>query len=270
METQAHERLKQWAAALLIEQGYLAVGTEVRCPISRYRVDVAGYADRPVEPAEQSAGPLFAAAVSNGRVCKPKREVRTVVIECKQSRGDFLRHTRKTDALLARRDRLDAARRRYEQTRLPHEEPHLRRSGSALFTELEQWDFTQSRSSGYRRILRRLRRVEQQLYGETKFSMIARYHLADRLYIAAPAGMIRPHELPAGWGLLECPKRGLRSGRSGDSNDGVPVRVTATAPQRSSPDKFQRRMLRNIAIAATRAAFRSADDRAMATAPSPR
>ncbi len=268
METQTHERLKRWAAALLIDQGYLAVATEVRCPISRYRVDVAGYADRPADAGPISPGPLFEAIASSaGTTSKPSREVRTVVIECKQSRGDFLRHRREVQALLARRDRLDAARERYEQTRLPVEEPHLRQTGSALFAELEQWDFTASRSAGYRRIIRRLRRVERQLYGETKFSMIARYRLADRLYIAAPAGLIQPDELPAGWGLLECPKRALRREASIGSET-APVRVSRAAPSQMSPARFRQRLLRNIAIAATRMAFTAPGRDGSSTTPS--
>jgi hypothetical protein len=81
METHAHRTLKRMALAFLRSQGCSAVATEVGCPICRYRADAAGYAD--VDPLEQ-------------RRCEP----RVIVIECKQSREDFLRDRRQVDRLL--------------------------------------------------------------------------------------------------------------------------------------------------------------------------
>ena len=121
--------------------------------------------------------------------------------------------------------------------------------GSALFPELEEWDFSGSRVRGYQQILRRIRRLERQLHGETKFFTIAHYHLADRLYLAAPRGLIRPGELPSGWGLLECPPRSLDPSKR---PPGDALRVAVEAPPRSSRGDFRVRLLRNIAIAACR------------------
>jgi hypothetical protein len=218
VETSAHLQLKRLAIRFLRERGCQAVATEVRCPIARYRVDVAGYLDRP--PA-------------------------TAVIECKQSRSDFLRDQREADRLLDLRDELERLREHIEQSRIKTHEPHLRRSESSLFPELEDWDFGSSRLRGYRALLRKIHHVDQQLHGETKFFMVARYRLADRLYLAAPRGMIRRRDLPRGWGLLECSRRRPTSG----------LHIAIDAPPQSTRSRHRVRLLRNIAVAASRAAL---------------
>ena len=231
METASHLQLKHLAVGFLRDLGCRAVATEVGCPIARYRLDVAGYLDREHDEPDRW----------RSRTKRPDpMDPRTVMVECKQSRGDFLRDCRERDRLLAERAELDRLRRGIEERRVKVHEPHLRRSGSALFPELEVWDFESSRLRGYRGVVRRIRRVERRLYGETKFFMIARYRLADRLYLAAPRGLIRRGELPAGWGLLE-------QGRAGE-----PLRVTVEAPSMSTRPVHRLRLLRNIAVAASR------------------
>jgi hypothetical protein len=211
VETNAHLQLKRLAIRFLRGLGGQAVATEVRCPIARYRVDVAGYLDRsPAEP-------------PNGR--RRRGEPATVLIECKQSRPDFLRDHREADRLLARRDELERLRRHIEEARIKTHEPHLRQTGTSLFPELEEWNFGASRLRG--------------------FFVIARYRLADRLYVAAPRGMIRPRDLPRGWGLLESSKRG------GDGE----LNVAVEAPPQSAQPRHRVRLLRNIAVAASRVAL---------------
>ncbi len=236
METVAHQRLKRLAAAHLRGLGCQAVATEVGCPIARYRVDVAGYVDAPGRRAPRRA----------------PSEPWTVLIECKQSREDFLRDGRELAPLLDLRAKLQGICRSLEEKRVKVEEPHLRTSGSSLFGELEAWDFSESQLPAYRRVLRSLRRLDQKLYGETKFCMIARYHLADRLYIAAPRGLIRRRELPAGWGLLECPPWRVEA----PAGPGAALVVAVEAPPLSSRPRHRHRLLRNIAVAASRAALR--------------
>ena len=65
-----------------------------------------------------------------------------------------------------------------QEQRIKVEEPELRLAGSSLFAELDEWDFSASRLPSYRKVLRRLGRVDEQLYGETKFFQIARWQLA--------------------------------------------------------------------------------------------
>ncbi len=239
METTTHLHLKRLAVSYLRALGCPAFATEVRCPIARYRVDVAGYLDR-----EHSEPVGWGGGARRPRDTPGPVDPRTVVIECKQERSDFLRDCREADSLLAQCDELDRLRRGIEQRHVSVQEPHLLRCGSALFPEMEVWDYQDSRHRGYRLVLRRIRRLERRLYGETKFFMMARYRLADRLYLAAPRGLIRPGELPRGWGLLE------------QHRDGTSLHEAVEAPSMSTRPVHRVRLLRNIAVAASRAALK--------------
>ncbi len=243
METKAHRRLKQLALAFLREHGCRCAATEVQCPFSRYRVDLAGYIDRAPEGGEQRAP----------RRCPP----RTVLVECKQAWSDFLRDRRDLDRLLARRAGLERIRAALER-RIMKSEPHLRRAGSSLFPEMEEWDFSASRLPAYRDLLRQLRRLDAMIHGETKFCLAARYALADRLYVAAPRGMLARRELPPGWGLLECAPRALAQGDPNADLFGDSVlRVTVPAPVLPARAEYRQRLLRNIAVAASRVVSRA-------------
>jgi hypothetical protein len=251
METSDHRRLKRFALEFLAHHGCSAYALEVRCPLSRWRLDAAGYLDSRPAAMEQRDGAARREAAPRRTPCEP----RTIIIECKQERGDFLRDGEETPRLIAERERLHLMQRRMEEERLKVLEPHLRRSGSALFPELEDWDFASSRLGGYRDVLRRLRRLDEQIHGETKFCMIARYRLADRLYIAAPRGLIRRREVPRGWGLLECPVRLLLEPPSlFEATAGPALTVTVVSPEHGSGSTRRQRLLRNLAVAATRAA----------------
>ena len=241
METWAHCTLKMLAVEFLRSLGCQAVATEVSCPIARYRLDVAGYLD--TVPLADLGG-----ASPRRRRCKPQ----TVLIECKQSRVDFLRDRRETDRLLRLRTELHRIRRHIEERRIKVNEPHLRCSGSSLFPEMEVWNFPASRSRGYRCVLEKIRRLDRQLYGQTKFFTIARYRLADRLYVAAPWGMIRRRELPCGWGLLEYPRRRLTVPQVAGGRSRGALRIAVEAPPQATRPALRLRLLHNIAVAASR------------------
>jgi hypothetical protein len=96
------------------------------------------------------------------------------------------------------------------------------------------------------------------LHGETKFFLAARYALADRLFIAAPRGLLRRSEVPPGWGLLECSPRALRaSDPNADLFGESLLAIAVQAPHRTVRDDYRFRLLKNIAIAASRAASRA-------------
>jgi nucleoside-diphosphate-sugar epimerase len=80
------------------------VAHEVPCPIARFRVDAAGWAEHDwrlgADPASHAS--IFAAE----RAGDAHRAPRTVVVECKASRADFLRDDLRVDDLLAERERL--------------------------------------------------------------------------------------------------------------------------------------------------------------------
>ena len=267
MESDRHIALKRLAAAYLIHTGFAAAATEVRAPASRYRVDAAGYLDRhaPRETAPTPNPTLFAPAEP-----RPKppatHDPRTVIIECKQARADFLRDRRNLPALLRERSRLESRRERIE-ARLREERPDLRRSGSFLFGELEAWNFDAVSHGGYRSTLRDLRRLHRQIHTDTKFFLAAQHQLADRLYLLAPMNLIAPSEIPAGWGLLETTPA-LISARPPTTADLLErfaageqlIRVRRRAPDHSPTDRHRDRLLRNIAARASAIAFGRAID----------
>lgn len=235
METPLHASLRADAVRFLFAVGCAAAATEVACPISRFRVDAAGYLD-PLPRGGDSPPDGWRAASS-----------RTVIVECKQSRADFLRDSRQTPALLARRRELEAARVCLEDRIIRVAEPELRVGGSALFPELERWDFDRSRLASYRRIVAELRRTDLALHGQTKFWLLRQYKLASFLYVAAPRGVLEPSEVPPGWGLLEPAADGAPGS--------PPLRVRVPAPDLGARDDRRLRLLRNIAATASRRAM---------------
>lgn len=235
METPAHASLRADAVRFLFQFGCAAAATEIPCPISRFRVDAAGYLDPLPRGSEALAGSWRGTTAT------------TVIIECKSSRADFLRDSRRTPALLARRRELDAARACLEERIIRIAEPELRIGGSALFPELERWDFDRSRLASYRRVVAELRRTDHALHGQTKFWLLRHYKLSDFLYIAAPRGVLEPDEVPPGFGLLE---------PDPDPAPGAPpLRVRLPAPALGASDVRRLRLLRNIASASSRRAL---------------
>ena len=106
METREHLGLKELASAWLLSMGCRAVAHEVPCPVARFRVDAAGWSEHDWRPGVDPAahGSVFDAERAGAAVRAP----RTVVVECKASRADFLRDDLRVDDLLAERG-LDGA-----------------------------------------------------------------------------------------------------------------------------------------------------------------
>jgi len=254
VETREHLGLKELASAWLLSMGCRAVAHEVPCPIARFRVDAAGWAEHDwrlgADPAAHTS--IFAAE----RAGDAHRAPRTVVVECKASRADFLRDDLRVDDLLAERERLLGRKAEIERDLIPVHEPHLRSAEGALFEESASWDFEKSRLLPYRRVLRQLAKLEERLHGQTKFNLIARWRLADELWILAATGVVKPREVPAGWGLAECSPAVLRRGVQHALAMGtLPLRVIVQAPRHASPEHRRARILRNIAIELTRGQF---------------
>ncbi len=254
METREHLGLKELASAWLISMGCRAVAHEVPCPIARFRVDAAGWAEHDwrlgADPAAHAN--IFAAERAGDALRSP----RTVVVECKASRADFMRDGLRVDDLLAERDRLLARKAEIESDLIPVHEPHLRNSAGALFEEHASWDFSRSRLLPYRRVLGQLAKLEERMHGQTKFNLIARWRLADELWILASTGVVKSREVPTGWGLAECSPAVLRRGvKHALAMGTLPLRVIVPAPRHASPEYRRARILRNIAIELTRGQF---------------
>ena len=273
-ETLDHRALKRLAIAWLWRLGCRVVATEVQCPIARYRIDVVGWFDRPIEGSfERIAQGVAARRATLWSASDASRRGsgsgagrgpdawRTVIIECKQSRSDFLRDGCDPEGLLRERERLERRKREIEETKVKRYEPTLRQEGSSLFAELDEWDFASSKMASYRAVVRELEKVEEALYGETKFARFARYRLADRLVLFTPAGLIRGRELPKAWGLVECDRRPLRREKANfalgvDPLADLPLREVVTPTALDSPPVRRERLFRNTAIAASREVVR--------------
>ena len=278
METEVHIALKHAAASFLRERGARAIAQEVRCPLGRRRVDVAGYFPR--SPRHASEGDsaqvgLFTGAEEGLSARDARREgpsawtteqlrARTVIIECKATREDFLRDNERREELVesaARlRERVEKVERSLKSRRAPGAEPVER----MLFEELEAWDFGACASPARREIMGELAVVERKLRAETKFEEMAKYRLADCLLIAAPRGAIRKNELPDGWGLAECSGGALRAWISARrASDGASPPPAPPAPPLLSlvvtvrpraldaTPLWRERLLRHIAYALT-------------------
>jgi len=262
MESRMHLALKRASAAFLREHGCRVVAAEVSCPFGRYRVDVAGYADTIGGRQEglESGAPRSGVRAAPGRRCAP----RTVFIECKANRSDFRRDALDHAPLEELRDHLARVRDTILSRAREADWAEVRQSGDraasrcaqgvgdTLFAELATSEDALLRSRSYRSVLRRLHAAERRMHGATKFATLLRYRLADRLYIAAPQGMLRPRDLPDGWGLLEAPRSTLEEGDpSADLFGRTVLSVRVRAQPLDSRETYRLRVLRNIAVAAS-------------------
>ena len=139
-----------------------------------------------------------------------------------------------------------------EELRVKRRESHLKVEGSSLFEELATWEFGQSKIAAYRNVVSELEAIDAKMGIDTKFAQLARWRTADHLVVMAPAGLLRPREVPSGWGLVEVDTRALRKGWEPIAGAPLPC-VTRVAPSHlGTPDARRLRLLRNLAVAASR------------------
>lgn len=182
-----HAELKVLAKEWLGGQGCRAVATEVRLPLSPYRVDVAGYR---VSGKQGVFGESFA-------------------LECKQCRSDFLRDASAEDS--ARAERAELVREVESLRSLLRVHLPDCRLGRSLFGEFDEYDFGELRHEKWRRSVSRLSLLERRLADGVKFSRIARYGSANYCYLVIEEGVLRRmEEVPLGWGCLVREGDGLR------------------------------------------------------------
>ncbi len=176
-ESPAHATLKRLALDWARRQGFGIVATEVSVPKSGFRADVAGYK-------RGRHGTIGA----------------TAVFECKQARSDFLKDSYVREPVIAQLRKLDERRATLERLLKLHM-PSLRR-GETLFAEFDAVDLRGFEHKGYRGVLREIGRLQRRLYGKTKFEKLVRYRCANLNYLVVEAGIVAPHEMPVGFGLL--------------------------------------------------------------------
>jgi hypothetical protein len=165
--------------------------------------------------------------------------VRTVLIECKASRADFLSDCADLTEATANHARMRRRRDRIHEQLLPRWEPHLRREGETLFRETDGWDAALSKLTSVRQADRDERLAREALASRVKFDTLAHWRLADHLYLCTVGGLLKSHEVPARWGWLEVTRGALRLRRP--------------APPLASPVPRRWRTVRNIHRAAGRA-----------------
>lgn len=136
--------------------------------------------------------------------------VRTVLIECKASRADFLSDRTDLAEATANHARMLRRRDRIHEQLLPRWEPHLRRDGETLFRETDGWDAARSKLASIRHVDRDERLARAALASQVKFDKLAHWRLADHLYLCTAGGLLKAHEVPARWGWLEVTRGALR------------------------------------------------------------
>ena len=175
-ETAAHRELKRLAFLWAQAQGYSACALEVTLPRCRYRADVAAFRFLPNE---------FAC---------------TAIFECKQASPDLRRDNRCAATTLERLETVQRRRLIIEKHLRVHY-PALRR-GESLFAEWDSHDFAAIGHRNYARVIRELSALQNQLRDGTKFEKLMRYRCANLFFLVLPAELLRPSEIPVGWGAL--------------------------------------------------------------------
>ena len=247
-ETKRHLQLKDIALAWLRAVGCRAVALEVSCPFHRYRFDALGWLDHADDPRAIAAfGPPQCAGSDDS-----PRAPRVIAVECKQSRADFASDDADPGELAKSKAYLLERRRVIEDLRVKVRESHLKVEGSSLFEELATWEFGQSKITAYRNVVSELESIDAKLGIDTKFAQLARWRTADHLVVMTPAGLLRPREVPSGWGLIEVDSRALKKGWEPVAGDPLPCTTRVAPSHLGTPETRRLRLLRNIAVAASR------------------
>jgi hypothetical protein len=242
-ETKRHLQLKDLALAWLRAVGCRAVATEVACPFHRYRFDALGWLDH--------ADDARAVEAFGAPAAEP-RAPRAIAVECKQSRADFASDDADPAELARRKAYLLERRAVIEELRVKVRETHLRDDQSSLFEELATWEFGASRITAYRKVLDELAAIDAKMGIDTKFAQLARWRTADHLVLVTPTGLLRPREVPAGWGLVEVDPKALRKGWEPVAGEPLPCQLRVAPSALGTPAERRLRLLRNIAVAASR------------------
>ena len=190
-ESEAHLGLKRLSLAWAQCQGFRIAAAEVSVPsLGGCRLDAAAYRTE----------------FTQQRDTVTKRSVKmpclgaTAIFECKSSRADFLKDSRCEEQITARLRKLHEQRALYEASMQTHF-PTLRQ-GESLFPEFDAYSFETAGFEPYDKILAQIRTLSRRLHAQTKFDKLLRWKAANVHYVVAEPNVLRPHELPAGWGLL--------------------------------------------------------------------
>lgn len=201
-ESAEHKELKRLALLWAQTNGYRVAAAEVTLPNHGFRLDAAGYKPERIRVSVRDE------RLKTQRLVWQQKIGVTAAFECKASVPDFRRDARSITSTL---DRLAVLNER--KCRIEHElrlfYPSIR-NGDSLFQEFETLDYGRPGHERYRCTLDEIQRLTARLYANTKFDKLIKWGAANVFYVVARTEIVRPEELPAGWGLLTPEGDGLR------------------------------------------------------------
>ncbi len=173
-----------WVAA----QDVSGLARQVPTRTSMFRTGIAAFWSTPVRNC---------APVGPHKVMTPTM---TMVVECRMTRDECWPDCSNSEELSPRlREYHERREQLHKQIR--KEEPQLRR-GDSLFEEYADWNYDDTANMEYHQLKQKIRKLEQFLYKGTRFEHIRKARISDYAYLAVPTGVVKPHELAEGWGLL--------------------------------------------------------------------
>ena len=147
------------------------------------------------------------------------------------------------DKLLEALHELRSERERLEAV-IRETEPELA-SQDDLFSDLRSWDYAASTNPEYRKVRRKMNKVQDALHQGSRLCRIHDTGVADYCYLAVPAGLVQPDEIALGWGLIYLgPERKFE--------------VIKEAEQQDASPQGRQLLAQNIAVAAKNAVLFSA------------
>lgn len=218
-ESQAHRELKRLTLLWAQSRGFRVAAMEVSLPDRGARIDVAA-----CRLQRQGTAPV------------------TAIFECKAFAGDFRRDARPLQAMLERLELLQERKARIEREMCLHF-PSIR-NGDSLFPEYETLDFERPGYERYQRVIEEAKRLSMRLHANTKFDRLVKYGEANLYYVVAEPDIFRPHELPAGWGVL--------------ARNGNELELVSKPIWHEVSESRRLHFLQRIALAGTRAVNREA------------
>lgn len=231
-KTVAHQDLERRTLLWAQQHQWPFAAPEVSIPGGRFRIDVAAAKpgrERRTYYCEKSKCQRARSAVVTGPAA---------IFECKASRADFLKDAANFRQTLDRLEKL-AERRAMHEAWLKEREPQCRiREG--LFAQDDRLSpQAVAQYESLRLVLDEIGQLQRRLFGRTKFSRLRAMRFADYHYVVAMPGVVRPHELPEGWGLLEA--------------EGADSLKLLTEPEATEPPEEGRIiLLQRIALAGSR------------------
>lgn len=243
-ESPLHYQLKVGALVWLHRRGVRTVSFEVpvRTPgFESMKIDVGAYDDASVR--EVTRGPRGG---RKRRILGRRDDL--IAIECKAVRSDFLKDSRRIDALERRLRELEESRAQIESN-IRRQEPHLFVC-ETLFPDDGEWKYERSLDPLYSELRKKTARISRHLHRGTKFENLARARLFHRHYLCCPEGLVQRSELPPHWGLLEL--------KPSDSETEIEIVQTAVADRQEVGVGEREGTIRALAKAGTKALVRAA------------